>query len=58
MTIDIQVMLAFYLFMVLAVASNPEQKISSFKSQFMMVGMTVIGWVIFSLITIIITFLK
>lgn len=50
MTFDMQVIISFYLFMLCAVASNKEQSVKSFKSQFMMVGMSCIGYVIFLLV--------
>jgi hypothetical protein len=50
MTIDIQVLLTFYIFMLLCVASNKEMRVKEFKAQFMMVGLSVIGWCLFKMV--------
>ena len=50
MAIDIQVLLTFYIFMLLCVATNKEMSVKEFKSQFMVVGLSVIGWCIFKMV--------
>jgi hypothetical protein len=47
MTIDIQIMLTFYLFMLICVATNNDMTIQSFKSQISMVMMSGVGWLLF-----------
>lgn len=57
MTIDIQILLTFYMFMVICVASNNEMSIKEFKSQFLMVMMSMIGWLMFKGIQFISSFI-
>lgn len=47
MTIDIQIMLTFYLFMLICVATNKDMSIREFKSQVLMVMMSGVGWLLF-----------
>lgn len=53
MSIDIQVMLTFFIFMIICVATNKEMSVKEFKSQILMVMMSGIGWAIFKLISIV-----
>jgi len=53
MSIDIQVMLTFFIFMIICVATNKEMSVKEFKSQILMVMMSGIGWAIFKLINIV-----
>jgi len=52
MSIDIQVMLTFFIFMIICVATNKDMSVKEFKSQILMVMMSGIGWAIFKLINI------
>jgi len=57
MTIDIQIMLTFYLFMLICVATNNDMTIQSFKSQITMVMMSGVGWLLFKGVQLINSFI-
>ena len=58
MVIDIQVLLTFYIFLLVCVATNKDMQVREFKSQILIVMMSaIIGWLMFKCIQFISSFI-
>ncbi|AHK11152.1 hypothetical protein S14_40 [Shewanella sp. phage 1/4] len=57
MVIDIQVLLTFYIFLLVCVATNKDMQVREFKSQILIVMMSAIGWLMFKCIQFISSFI-